>query len=291
MRVGDFQGVRIHRLPAEGKRAKGDGAPQDLKRLGKIHFPVFSPDGRRVVGFMVKLPDIAGMIKQEDRFVALDAVDVRDDLLVVADHKASYDEAAARRLGIDLDSCIIWTGMDAVTESGTRIGYCVDAECHPRTGVASAFVLTPSAASSALLGNIEMPVSYLRGYRHGAMIVSDEALEISFSGGAAAKAAEATVKVGEGVKKGARALDEKGSVAVERGGRALGKRLGETGEAFRGFSDEYRRASGSAAKAPKSGSASKALGKQVGKATGMFQAFASEFKKASGSSKGRGSKR
>ena len=37
---------------------------------------MFTPDGTQVVGFMLKMPDIAGMIKQPDRFVAYDAIAV-----------------------------------------------------------------------------------------------------------------------------------------------------------------------------------------------------------------------
>lgn len=293
MLVGDFRGVRIYRLLPADKRVKKDGTLREPKKLGKIHFPVFAPDGRRVVGFMVKLPDVAGMIKQEDRFVALDAIDVQEDRLVVADIKGSFDEPAAKRLGLDLSACLIWTGMDVVTESGAKLGYCADASCHPRTGEVDRFILTSGAASSALIGNLDMPVSYLKGYRRGQMVVDDRAAELEFSGGAAAKAAEATVHARESARKGAKVLDEKGAEAVDKGSRALGKQIGKTGEAIKGFSAEYKKAAGTPAKpkakpkgasAPSSGaSAARAVGKQLGKTTGMFQAFASEFKKASGS--------
>ena len=189
MRVADFQGARVYRLLPEGQRTKKDGTPKDPKRLGKVHLPVFTPDGRTVVGFMVKLPDIAGMIKQEDRFVALDALDVRDGQLVVADMRESYDVPAAKRLGVDLDACIIWTGMDVVTKAGKKLGYCADVTCHPRTGAVQEFLITPGAASSALIGHITMPVDMLVGYKRGAMVVADEAAALEFSGGAAAKAA------------------------------------------------------------------------------------------------------
>lgn len=286
MRVGDFQGARIYKLVPEEKRLKKDGSLRALKKLGKIHFPVFTHDGLRVVGFMVKQPDVAGMIKQPDRFVALDAVDVQDDQLVVADLKASYDAAAAARLGIDLDSCLIWTGMDVVTESGKRLGYCADATCHPRTGAVDSFMLTAGAASTALIGTIEMPASYLKRYAHGAMVVDDRAADLEFSGGAAAKAAEATVHARESAKKGAKVLDEKGAEAVDKGSRALGRRIGQTGDAIKGFSEEYKKAAGAPAKPAKkpaqsSGSAARAVGKQLGKTSGMFSGFVSEFKKAS----------
>ena len=48
------------------------------------------------------------------------------------------------------------------------------------------------------------------------------------------------------VKQGAKVLDEKGSVAVEKGSRALGKQLGKTRGMFSAFKDEFKKASGSA---------------------------------------------
>lgn len=244
MRVGDFQGTRLYRLPSDNKRARKDGAEREPKRLGKIHFPVFTPDGRRLVGFMVSLPDIVGMIKQPDRFVALDALDVVGDVLVAADETDAFDAAAAKRLGVSLDNCIIWTGMDVCTASGKRMGYCADAECHPRTGAVSSFSITMSQAASTLLGNVEMPAAYLKGYRDGMMVVSDEVLGLDYSGGVAARAAEASVKAKQQVKKGAKALDEHGSKAVDKGSRALGKQLGRAKGMFGAFAREYRKAAG-----------------------------------------------
>ncbi len=68
---------------------------------------------------------------------------------------------------------------------------------------------------------------------------------------AAAKAAEASVVVGDKVKKGAMVLDDKGSVAVDKGSRALGKQLGKTRGMFKAFKDEYQKASGGSSKATK----------------------------------------
>ena len=312
MLVGTLQGVRVWLAQPQGKQDKKDGRPTSSKDLGKVHLPVFTPNGQRIVGFMVKQPDIAGMIKQPDRFVALDAFAVDDDgSLLVADVRESFDAAAAKRLGVDLDACIIWTGMDVQTKSGTKLGYCADASFNYRTGAVDMFKLTPSGASSALIGYLEMPASYLVGYAKGAMVVRDEASQLEFSGGAAAKAAEASVKASEGVKKGAKVLDEKGSEAVEKGSHALGRQIGKTAGAFKEFSSEYKKAagtpakkasassaasaktgakagaaSGKPAKKASSGSGARAVGRQLGRAGGMFSAFASEFKKAAGTDAG-----
>ena len=247
MHAGDFIGVKIYRKPPEGKRTKKDGTPRAPKKIGKVRHPVFTPDGTRVVGFMVRQPDIAGMVKQPDRFVALDAIGIYEGAVAVDDVKGNFDAGAAKRLGLDLDRCIIWTGMDVRTESGAKVGYCSDVEFKPRSGTVLGYTLTASAASSVLVGDIEMPPTMLRGYRDGAMVVDDDVREIGFSGGAAAKAAEATVVVGDKVKKGAKVLDDKGSVAVDKGSRALGRQLGRTRGMFKSFAEEYKKASGSSA--------------------------------------------
>ena len=249
MLVGDFQGLKVYKIPAESKRVHKDGRPRQPHKLGKLHYPVFSPEGTRVVGFMVRLPDIAGMIKQDDKFVALDCLKVYEGVLSVADDKAAYDDAAAKRLGIDLDRCLIWTGMDVFTQSGKRVGYCANVAFDGKTGAVSHFDLTEGGASSALVGHREMPVSGLMGYRDGAMIVHDEVLDLGFSGGAAAAAAEASVKVTTTVKKGAAVLDEHGSKAVAKGSRALGKQLGKTKGMFGNFMSEYKKAVGTTGKA------------------------------------------
>lgn len=253
MHTKDFQGLKIYRIPSESKRSRKDGTPRDPKRLGKIHFPVFSAKGTHLVGFMVSPPDIAGMVKQPDKFVPRDAIRVYEGVVAIDDVRENYDAAAAKRLGIDLDTCIIWTGMDVVTTSGKKLGYCTDVEFNGKTGAAKTFTFTPGAASSALLGTLEMPASYLRGYADGAMIVSDEAASLEFSGGAAAKAGEASAKIKVKAQQGAETLDEKGAEAIEKGSvvvgkgaRALGKQLGRTRGMFSSFKDEFKKAAGSA---------------------------------------------
>lgn len=253
MRASALSGMRVYRALPEAKRLKKDGTPRAPKKVGKIRYPVFTPDGRRVVGYMVRLPDVVGMIKQPDRFVALDALDIVDDLLVARDDKASFDDAAARRLGIDLDTCIIWTGMDVRTSSGKKMGYCADMDIDASTGIVRTFSLTAGSTASMLLGDVEMPASYLKGYEGGFMVVDDRVTDIELSGGAAAKAAVASVKVKQAASKGAKVLDEQGSAAVDKGSRALGRQLGRAKGMFASFADEYKKASGAPAKKKRKG--------------------------------------
>ena len=248
MLVSDLQGQRVYRVLPDEKRERKDGSERGPRKYGKIHYPVFVPDGSRIVGFMVSLPDVAGVIKQEDGFVALDAFDVVDDKIVVPNGGEYFDKAAAKRLGIDLDRCIIWTGMDVVTSSGEAMGYCSDATFNFKSGKVKSFTISEGGASNALVGTRQMPADELLGYREGTMVVRDEAAQLEFSGGAAAKAAEASVKVSATVKKGAQVIDDKGSKAVDKGSRALGKQLGRTKGMFSSFVDEYKKAAGTSDK-------------------------------------------
>ncbi len=129
---------------------------------------------------MVRQSDIAGMIERPDRFVALDAIGVYEGAIAVDDAKDTYDAAAAKRLDINLDDCIIWVGMDVRTESGDVVGYCSDVEFKPRSGIVQAFYVTAGAASSVLVGDTQVPPTMLRGYENGAMIVSDEVKALGY---------------------------------------------------------------------------------------------------------------
>ena len=174
MRAGDFVGAKIYRKPTADKRTKKDGTPRSTTKLGKIHFPVFTPGGTRVVGFMVRQSDIAGMIERPDRFVALDAIGVYEGAVAVDDVKGTYDAAAAKRLDINLDDCIIWVGMDVRTESGDVVGYCSDVEFKPRSGIVQTFYVTASAASSTLSDTRSQTLS-------GCPSVTDSEVKIRFS--------------------------------------------------------------------------------------------------------------
>ncbi len=257
--VRELQRLRVCRDLPEKRRTDKDGVPRTLPRLGKIHHAVFSPDGTRAVGFMVRQPDIAGMIKQPDVFVALDSLGYRDGALVVDARKDACDKRAIDRLGLDFDRCILWVGMDVRTEDGKKMGYCSDAVIDFKTGAVGYFEVTEGAAAEALLGTVELPASYIVGYESGFMVVRNEARELAPKGGAAAKAAEASVvvgakakeageKIGAQASKAAKKFDDSASVAVSKGGRALGRQLKKTHGMFSAFKSEYQKAAGTSKK-------------------------------------------
>lgn len=246
--IADLQRVPVYKAVPEKRATRRDGTPREPERLGKIHFAVFTPGGTRVVGFMIKQPDVAGMIKRPDVFVALDCVHPRDGLLVVDARKDAYDKAAIERLKLDFDRCVMWVGMDVRTVSGKRLGYCADAVFDFASGKVGHFVVAEGAASQALVGSLELPVAMVQGYDKGFMVVSDDAADLALTGGVAAKAAEASVVAGAKAKEAAKKLDDSASAAVSKGSKALGKQLKKSKGMFAAFKSEYQRAAGTAKK-------------------------------------------
>ena len=232
------------------KRGRTDEAreltPADLSLVGKVHQVVFSPEGKHVVGFLVHRPDVAGMIRREDAFASLDRC-VANDVGLVVTSSDGLDDAARKRLNLDWDSCIIWTGMDARTSDGKEIGWVSDAEFSPKTGRVKTFFVGDGSVAKSLVGNIEIPVDMLCGYRDGNMIVLPEAAKLELNGGIAAKA-------GTTYARAKLAANRATSSVTEDGARSLGRVLG---------------------KAKKTGK------KHANKTKGMFGAFVEEYKKAS----------
>lgn len=213
-----------------------------LAKLGKVHFAVFTPSGSRVVGLLVKRPDVVGMVARDDVFVALDAVKLSDEGLLVSREKAAFDQEARERLGLDWDRCIMWTGMDARTEDGADLGFVNDALFNMDTGSVSHFLLGDGSIAQSLVGSLEMPASMVRRYEKGYMIVDPAAAKLHLSGGAAAKAGEVTARARVKSAQTARKAGKAAGKAVDKGSYALGKQLGKTKGMFSSFMDEYKKA-------------------------------------------------
>ena len=222
--------------PKDRKQATASGA---YSRFGRVHNVVFSPDGRRVVGIMVKRPDVVAMVAVADAFVALDALGPCDGGLRVTRGRDAYDELAQERLGLDWDRCIIWVGMDVRSQGGRKLGFVENATFKAWEGDVVTFGVGDGNAAESLVGHLEIPVDMMQGYQDGWMIADDEAAKMALSGGVAAKAGEGYAKAKVAGKEAA----EKAGEAVAEGSRALGKQLGRTKGMFGAFMDEYKKAS------------------------------------------------
>ena len=215
---------------------------QKQSRIGRLHMAVFSPDGRDVVGFMVSLPDIAGMVKRPDRFVALDAFVPDGDGVRVTRPDDGFDDAARARLALDWDACIMWAGMDARTVSGKDLGFVSDAVFDEKSGAVARLCVGDGGVAESLVGAIEIPVDMLKGYEKGYMVVSNDATKLTLSGGAAAAAGEGYARAKATGRRAAAKADEAAASAVDKGSLALGRALGKAKRAIESVGDDDDRA-------------------------------------------------
>ncbi len=230
-KLSEFKGKPVY-VPKKGKAGK-------FERLGKVHMAVFSPEGTRLVGFLVRRPDIVGMVKRPDAFVALDAFEPVDGGFRVTMGDEAFDDQARKRLSLDWDRCIMWDGMDTKTTAGKSLGYVGDVTFDELTGDVDAFLVGDGNMAESLVGLLRVPASMLVGYEKGYMIVQPEAASQDLTGGLAAKAGEATARA---KMEGAKAAEKAGE-AVDKGSRAIGRQLGKTKGMFGAFVDEFKKAS------------------------------------------------
>lgn len=241
LKVSQLVGLRVF-APKKPKTQKDGTVTERLQRLGKVHNAVFSPDGRSVVGLLVKRPDVAGVIKRDDAFVALDSFELASDgTVTVTRLEDGLDDAAIRRLDLDWDACIIWSGMDAKTVEGKPLGYVSDAEFNEKTGEVSRFSSTDGGVAHALLGSFVITPDMLRGYRDGCMIVDAGGHAVALDGGLAGAAGEGYARA---KAKGAEVGKKVGTAAgetVDKGSFALGKMIGRAQRAIKDANEEGER--------------------------------------------------
>ncbi len=296
--------MRVYVPGKQTKKMDKRGKTASPKKLGKVHNLVFSPNSRTVVGVMVKRPDIAGMVKQDDRFIPLDALTQFEGGLVCRGNKDDFDEAACKRLGINLDICIVWSGADVICESGKFLGYVLDASFDVATGAVDCFSAQEGSTASSLVGTFDIPAAWVVRYDRGRMIVKDAAAKLELSGGLAAKAGEATAAATDAAKQAASKAGAAASVAVDKGSHGLGKMIGHAKVGVAQAAADFQEASGASTAVSGSSSASgvqngnaavasgtksadngqkaaRVVGEQIGKTKGMFAGFMREFKDAS----------
>lgn len=171
------------------------------KRIGWVKHVLVSADGLHVVGFQVDRPDVAMMIERSARFLALDRCRVTSSKVIVPDGRDAWDGRAAKRLGIDWDKTVIWRDMPVATESGEYLGRLADAAFDGDSGAIGAVRLSGGAVADSAIGVRDLEAGLVRGFDGESIVVSDSAVEVDLSGGAADRAgktaAAATVMAGE----------------------------------------------------------------------------------------------
>ena len=294
------------------------GGKNGTSHIGKVRRLVFHPRERRVVGFIVKRPDLALMFHRKDLFVSINGFDIVDGRVVVRQAPDATDKGACKALGIDWDTCVMWEGLPLMTESGETLGMVGTVAFDRETGAISTVTADAGATANTLLGTRVIPASYIKGFRRGigvalvqqdeagaeqdedeielgAILESDEAMKLVAEGSVAEKAGAATAvavnKVNTTVKPAVTNAAKATTQAVGKGVRAVGKRAEETKDAFSGFKEEYDKArgakgsdGGTSAVVKKAASAKPssktASAKKAPAKKNMFAAFKEEYDKA-----------
>ena len=290
LKVSELMQIDVYRPKRNGEADPAKLGIKQLSLVGRVRQVVFTPKGDRAVGLLVRRPDVAGMVKRDDVFLALDALTVGDYGLVATKGDESFDAAARERLGLDWDACLLWTGMDAKTTDGKQLGWISDVEFHPKSGQVKAFYVGDGSVAKSLVGDVVIPGEMLRGYHGGYLLVDPKAAGLSLNGGLAARAGEGYARA---KYEGKEAVSKAGAVAggaVEKGAYELGRAIGKAKRAVADTSRDAEPADSSSksskSKGTKSGGAKKkgaayAVGKHIGRTKGMFGAFMDEYKKAS----------
>lgn len=246
------------------------GGKKGTRRIGKVRRFVFHPSEKRVIGFIVKRPDLLWMFRRKDKFVSIEGYDLVDGQVVIRDESSATDYSAYRALGVDPDKCILWVGLPLLTEDGTAFGTVGNVVFNRLTGAIKSIESDGGMTANALLGKRDIPANMVLGFRQGmgvalsvsgqegdesaetilgSILVSDEVKELSAEGGVAEKAGKATAVAVDKASKVGAAVSEKASdaakvtgKAVNKGAYATGKQLGKAKGMFSSFKEEYDKA-------------------------------------------------
>lgn len=318
------------------------GKKDKARRIGKVRRFVFHPSEKRLVGFIVKRPDRVLMFHRSDLFVALDSVEFSEEGLLVTNESTGTGSAAINRLQLDWDRCVMWVGMQLVTQNGTPLGHVGTVDFDPATGKVLCLQVDEGATAHALLGDTKVPPSMILGFRwgvgdklrdlddgidqeeahgesadweRGAILLSDEALDLCPEGGLAEAAARGSVMAVKRTKETASALKDKAVEAasslkgqaeqkaeelkpaaeakiedlkpkveakkddlkpvVDQATAAVKQKQEEATATVKPVAKEVARKTGEAVN-----KGAFALGKQLGKSSSMFSGFMDEYRKA-----------
>ncbi len=243
--------------------------PDAVKKVGRIRSFVFHPKEPRCVGFLIKRPDVALMFHRKDLFVAFNGFHIQDGDIVLNDDAGSKDKSACKALSINLDDCVIWVGLPAITQDGTQVGVVDDVAFSPETGRVTGVTLSQGATANTLLGRRTLGPEDICGFKRGmgtrlymadddddgalgALLVKDSAKEVQLSEGVADKAGAATAVAADKAQKTVRRVKKKAKPkvkeaskaageAVQKGVYATGRQIGRTSGMFKNFKDEFKK--------------------------------------------------
>lgn len=290
------------------------GGKKGTKRIGKVRRFVFHPKEKRVIGFVVKRPDLLWMFHRSDLFVPIDGYDLVDGRIVIRPEAATSGKAYCKQAGLNWDDCVLWVGLPVMSQDGESYGYVGNVTFNRLTGTVKSFETDNGAASNTLLGKRTIPADMVRGFKRGvgaalaqmgdegtetdevqlgAMLVSNEVADLNSEGGVAEAAGAATAvavdKVHTTVDKAKPVVSnaaKKTGEAVNKGAYATGKQISKSKHMFQDFKSEYDKAvapSGTTKKTLSSSTkkiTSTAKKKAAPKKKNVFASFKEEYDKA-----------
>ena len=271
MRIANLLHTKVY-VPSTSKK-------KDFKKLGRVKDIVFSADGRYLVGLSVKRPDIAGMVARDDVFVAIDSIVLDDGVIQVLNNTDGLGAKAINRLKLNYDKCIIWLGMDVITENNTSLGRVVDIDVDPNTFLITNVYASESGFSETLIGATKIPEYMVIGLNRNCMLLDDRACGLKPMGGVAKASAEVVTSIKDTTAKQVEKLDK----ALDSKTRELGTMLKDTQEA-------YNKAAGVSIKSEDCENKkvnttgdkfAYNVGKHLSQTKGMFSSFVDEYKKSS----------
>lgn len=162
------------------------------KRVGKVADVLFHPRDAAAVGFLVQRPRFLFILDRKDRHLALDRSAPSRAEIDVTDEKDAWDKKAEKRLGLDWEHTVVWSGMPVRTAGGTVLGRVGDVEFDERTGGVISLALTGGTTADLAVGRRVVEGTLVSGYRDDAVIVADAAAEVELAGGAATVAGRAS---------------------------------------------------------------------------------------------------
>lgn len=246
------------------------GGKRGNRRIGKVRRFVFHPSEKRVIGFIVKRPDLLWMFRRKDKFVSIDGYDLVDGRVLIREDATAVDRAAYKALGVNPDEAIMWLGLPIMTEDKATFGVVGNVTFNSVTGTVESIEADEGATANTLLGKREIPADLIKGFRKGigvklsvsgqegeenedpvigALLVAEEVQDLNVDGGVAEKAGQATAVVADKASKATAAVSEQASKVakktgevVNKGAYATGKQLGKTKGMFSAFKEEYDKA-------------------------------------------------
>jgi len=246
------------------------GGKKFLRPIGRVQEVVFHPTEQRIVGVVMRKPDILFMFKRKDRFISVEGFQIIDEKIYKSGNSKTLDKAGFKAMGLEADDCVLWIGLPILSKDGAGFGFVVDVAIDIETGEVCSVEAGAGALDNLVLGKLTIPRKMIKGFKKGigvalalaegdeafrqtdvlgTLLVSNKVSEIVVEEGLAQKAGKKTAVVADKAGKAHAVVSKKASAAaivagtmVTDGAVATGKQIRKTKGMFSSFKDEYKKA-------------------------------------------------